>query len=167
MFISSVISEGYWSWIGFCLFFGQLFTFFVVFIIFLQNWLTGLIVGILTHCLLYFLQLFFQGLSFLWFILFYGVSLGTFFRKCIWNVLILCILKNVSILPLILHEFGQTLAPFLIHQNSVNTVLLSIRNLYFRRRQSHPTPVPLPGKSHGQRSLVGCNPRGREELDTT
>ena len=30
-----------------------------------------------------------------------------------------------------------------------------------------PTPVLLPGKSHGQRSLVGYNPRGRKELDTT
>ena len=28
-------------------------------------------------------------------------------------------------------------------------------------------PVLLPGKSHGWRSLVGCSPRGREELDTT
>ena len=37
----------------------------------------------------------------------------------------------------------------------------------FRRRQWHPTPVLLPGKSHGQRSLVGCSPWGREELDKT
>ena len=35
------------------------------------------------------------------------------------------------------------------------------------RRQWHPTPVLLPGKSHGQRSLVGCRPWGLEELDTT
>ena len=35
------------------------------------------------------------------------------------------------------------------------------------RRQWHPTPVLLPGKSHGWRSLVGCSPWGREELDTT
>ena len=35
------------------------------------------------------------------------------------------------------------------------------------RRQWHPTPVLLPGKSHGLRSLVGCSPRGREESDTT
>ena len=28
-------------------------------------------------------------------------------------------------------------------------------------------PVLLPGKSHGQRSLVGCGPWGREESDTT
>ena len=31
----------------------------------------------------------------------------------------------------------------------------------------HPTPALLPGKSHGQRSLVGCSPWGREESDTT
>ena len=36
-----------------------------------------------------------------------------------------------------------------------------------RRRRWHPTPVLLPGKSHGQRSLVGYSPWGREELDTT
>ena len=29
-----------------------------------------------------------------------------------------------------------------------------------RRRQWHPTSVLLPGKSHGRRSLVGCNPWG-------
>ena len=28
-------------------------------------------------------------------------------------------------------------------------------------KQWHPTPVLLPGKSHGQRSLVGCSPWGR------
>ena len=35
------------------------------------------------------------------------------------------------------------------------------------RRQWHPTPVLLPGKSHGRRSLVGCSLWGREESDTT
>ena len=29
-----------------------------------------------------------------------------------------------------------------------------------RRRQWHPTPVLLPGKSHEWRSLVGCSPWG-------
>ena len=28
------------------------------------------------------------------------------------------------------------------------------------RRQWHPTPALLPGKSHGRRSLVGCSPWG-------
>ena len=35
------------------------------------------------------------------------------------------------------------------------------------RRQWNPTPVLLPGNSHGWRSLVGCSPWVREEADTT
>ena len=35
------------------------------------------------------------------------------------------------------------------------------------RRRKKPTPVFLPGKSHGQRSLVGYSPWGCKELDTT
>ena len=30
-----------------------------------------------------------------------------------------------------------------------------------------PTPVLLPGKSHGQRSMVGYSPWGHKESDTT
>ena len=36
-----------------------------------------------------------------------------------------------------------------------------------QRRQWQPTPVPLPGKSHGRRSLVGRSTWGLEESDTT
>ena len=35
------------------------------------------------------------------------------------------------------------------------------------RRQWHPTPVLLPGKSHGQRSLEGCSPWGHWGSDMT
>ena len=35
------------------------------------------------------------------------------------------------------------------------------------RREQQPTPVSLPGESHGQRSLVGYSPWGLEESDTT
>ena len=35
------------------------------------------------------------------------------------------------------------------------------------RRQWQATPVLLPGKSHGWRSLVGCSPWGCYELDVT
>ena len=38
---------------------------------------------------------------------------------------------------------------------------------YFLWLSRHPTPVLLPGKSHGQRSLVGCSPWGRWESDMT
>ena len=43
-----------------------------------------------------------------------------------------------------------------------NSLHLLTRNW---RRQWHPTPVLLPGKSHGRRSLVGCSPWGRKESD--
>ena len=42
-----------------------------------------------------------------------------------------------------------------------NTVVASRR-----RRRWHPTPVLLPGKSHGRRSLVSYSPCGLRESDT-
>ena len=48
-------------------------------------------------------------------------------------------------------------------------MLVFLWNLYSTRelfgiicRQWQPTPVLLPGKSHGQKSLVGCSPWGRK-----
>ena len=35
------------------------------------------------------------------------------------------------------------------------------------KRASKPTPIFLPGKSHGQRSLACCTPEGCKELDMT
>ena len=45
------------------------------------------------------------------------------------------------------------------------SLLFNMLSRWVQRRQWHPTPVLLPGKSHGFRSLVGCSPRGRS--DTT
>ena len=45
--------------------------------------------------------------------------------------------------------------------------VLRVLYIKYRRRQWQPTPVLLPGKSHGWRSLVGCSPWGHEESDTT
>ena len=46
-----------------------------------------------------------------------------------------------------------------LHETVVPWCLItSISNLW--RRQWHPTPVLLPGKSHGRRGLVGCSPWG-------
>ena len=39
--------------------------------------------------------------------------------------------------------------------------------LGFKTRQWHPTPVFLPGESHGQKSLVGYSPYGQKESHTT
>ena len=53
---------------------------------------------------------------------------------------------------------------------SLSIVLLALFSSYYMstwRRRWHPTPVLLPGKSCGWRSLVGCSPWGCEESDTT
>ena len=52
----------------------------------------------------------------------------------------------------------------LLAHSCIQKYLVKIYQLDIRRRQWHPTPVLLPGKSHGQRSLVGCSPWGLEEL---
>ena len=51
--------------------------------------------------------------------------------------------------------------------NTIDRLLMAflINNCW--RRQWHPTPILLPGKSQGRRSLVGYSPWGHEELDTT
>ena len=52
-------------------------------------------------------------------------------------------------------------------RNIQTTAQLHSSHMLARRRQWHPTPVLLHGKSHGQRSLVGCSPWGHKESDTT
>ena len=58
-----------------------------------------------------------------------------------------------------------TLKSLLQHHGSKASILW--RSAFFWRRQWHPTPVLLPGESHGWRSLVGCSPWGRYESDMT
>ena len=49
----------------------------------------------------------------------------------------------------------------------VMSLLFNMLSRLVRRRQWQPTPVLLPRKSHGLRSLVGYSPWGRKESDTT
>jgi len=61
-------------------------------------------------------------------------------------------------------------APSLASSTELEPMLykeLSCPTYFFRRRQWHPTPVLLPGKSYGRRSLEGCSPCGRWESDMT
>ena len=48
-----------------------------------------------------------------------------------------------------------------------NSVFIYFPYYNAQRRQWQPTPVLLPGKSHGQWSLVGCRLWGGTESDTT
>ena len=54
----------------------------------------------------------------------------------------------------------------MIQLNIYNIYLNTYIHIHWRRRW-HPTPVLLPGKSHGRRGPVGCSPWGRSELDRT
>ena len=54
-----------------------------------------------------------------------------------------------------------------IYRNSSQKSNFTWPVLYPRRRKRQPTPVFMPGKSHGPRSLVGYNPCGCKKSDTT
>ena len=49
----------------------------------------------------------------------------------------------------------------------LDQVVMFLSRYFIQRRQWHPTPVLLPGKSHRWRSLVGCSLWGRWESYTT
>ena len=53
------------------------------------------------------------------------------------------------------------------HKCTVDGISYILDLLVMNGTEWHPTPVLLPGISHGQRSPVGCSPWGHEELDTT
>ena len=97
-------------------------------------------------------------------------------REGFW-ILFCCLFFPQSILPFavlntLVDKISSPYFVFLSQLPSIHQLLLKAGNSmtmldYFRRRQWHPTPVLLPEKSHGWRSLVGCSPWGREESDTT
>ena len=52
-------------------------------------------------------------------------------------------------------------SPAIVGENGTKLTELLLPKGQAWRRQWHPTPVLLPGKSHGWRSLVGCSPWDR------
>ena len=60
------------------------------------------------------------------------------------------------------HEANKSLGTLVMMLEASSTSSSSSQSGF-----QHPTPVLLPGKSHGRRSLVGCSPWRREESDTT
>ena len=67
------------------------------------------------------------------------------------------------------HKYDRTMNLHKLYLSSSEVCLTKASNVFATscshgwRRQWHPTPVLLPGKSHGWRSLVGCSPWGRWE----
>ena len=70
--------------------------------------------------------------------------------------------RDISPLGIVLQIFSQFVLFF-----DFSFEIFCLDLLLFRRRPWHPTPVLLPGKSHGWRSLVGCSLWSRSESDTT
>ena len=62
---------------------------------------------------------------------------------------------------------NESLLYGLLLPHTKNNVELVVCKGPFRRRRWHSTPVLSHGESHGQRSLIGCSPWGREKSDTT
>ena len=62
------------------------------------------------------------------------------------------------------YPFGQSVNKYILTMYHMTGTIRSwhMHTLEYRgqRRQWHPTPVLLPGQSHGWRSLVGCSPWG-------
>ena len=59
------------------------------------------------------------------------------------------------------------IARVVLENNKILMDKLRISNIAYRRGQWQPTPVLLPGESHGWRSLVGCSPWGHWESNMT
>ena len=96
-------------------------------------------------------------------------------NSCIFNPNLLVCRSLQNVLKIIMSCFffflteSVLFASYFICMNlwlpPLGDICLSLTSL--RRRQWQPTPVLLAGKSHGQRSLMGCSPWGREESDRT
>ena len=63
-------------------------------------------------------------------------------------------------------ETGRT-SPFTHSRSSTGSLHKEMAPQGYLATQWQPTPVLLPGKSHGWRSLIGCSPWGRWESDMT
>ena len=78
-----------------------------------------------------------------------------------WPVFPALLVKEIVFSPLYI------LASFVKDKVSIHAWIYPWAGKIFSRREWLPTPVFWPGKSHGQRSLVGYSPWGHKESDKT
>ena len=123
---------------------------------------------------LFFPLLLFFKFIFNWRIILYNIMLASAIKQCESIISIhMSPLSGVSLPPLTpshpsrlsqstrLNTLCHTASS---HKLSIVYVVMCMSQCYsfnLWRRQWHPTPVLLPGKSHGRRALVGCSPWGR------
>ena len=75
--------------------------------------------------------------------------------------------KHITIRSQLKEHIIKTKRIRCMSQKSIPLFGFEMHSACLWRRQWQPTPVLLPGKSHGRRSLVGWSLWGLEELDTT
>ena len=106
------------------------------------------------------------------------VGKDSFIRIMCWKKQEECKEKRLGIIAILfsyfsIEPFYFTLEASLVAQMVKNLPAMQetqVRSLNLEdplRTERQPTPVFLPGESHGQRCLVGCSPWGRKESDTT
>ena len=105
------------------------------------------------------------------------ISLACFYTEILFFFLILLQVNYTEILTLqfmglqrVRHDLAtekQQQQKLTLHLWYKLKIFFQVCHLHTQRRQWHPTPVLLPGKSHGWRSLVVCSPWGRWGSDTT
>ena len=100
---------------------------------------------------------FFTSMYFLIFLVF---SDFTFFFFLVWPIACLCV--NFQIFM----DFPVFLLPAYYRRRKRCRFNPWVRKIPWRRKWQ-PSPIFLPGKSHGQRSLAGFSPWGCKESDTT
>ena len=74
---------------------------------------------------------------------------------------------TLSSFPFIKRLFSFSLLSAICVVSSVHLRLLIFLPAILIPACASSSPVLLPGRSHGRRSLVGCSPWGQEESDTT
>ena len=90
-----------------------------------------------------------------------------FILLLLWSLVLRYLFLSFNFLHLLSFQCSSTVIVSLeiCLTSLVKNIILSLLSKW--RRQWHPTPVLLPGKSRGWRSLVGCSPWGREESETS
>ena len=89
------------------------------------------------------------------------------FLNCIFSCILLYTGLHYFVYYCILYTIVYNVLYTILYTIVYWAILFCVHYFVYTRRQWQSTPVLLPGKSHGQRSLVGCSSWDRLESDTT